>query len=263
MKLEELVNKYYRQLNENDLHIWNYISNHRKECEKLAIDQLAYKCNVSRTTILRFAQKLSLKGYGELKVLLKLDNQKAKENLDDVDAISQSYQMVVDNIKNLDCTEIFRKMDSARNIYIYGIGMIQSSIKREFKRLFMTAGIIVYNLSGYAEAESVLDTVNDEDLFFMISVRGENQFVLDFAKKLKVRNVPIVSITCLRDNRLSHLCDYNLYTADTNVQCIFTDEGYVSLTTYFILMEIFFLKYEQYKHEKKGKVEDHAVRRND
>ena len=57
MKLEELINQHYDHLNENDFYIWNYISKHKKECEKLAIDQLAYKCNVSRTTILRFAQK--------------------------------------------------------------------------------------------------------------------------------------------------------------------------------------------------------------
>ena len=78
MRLDELVIQYYNQLNENDIYNWNYISSHKKECEKLAIDQLAYKCNVSRTTILRFAQKLSLKGYGELKVYFKIDNQMRK-----------------------------------------------------------------------------------------------------------------------------------------------------------------------------------------
>ena len=46
MKLEELINKHYDQLNANDFHIWNYISNNKHECQKMAIDQLAYKCNV-------------------------------------------------------------------------------------------------------------------------------------------------------------------------------------------------------------------------
>ena len=52
MKLEELINKNYRQLNENDLYIWNYINHHKKECEHLSIDELALRCNVSRSTIL-------------------------------------------------------------------------------------------------------------------------------------------------------------------------------------------------------------------
>ena len=131
MKLDELVNKHYGQLNENDLYIWNYISSHRKECEKLAIDQLASKCSVSRTTVLRFAQKLSLKGYGELKVFLKLDNQEAKENIGYVDMVCESYRRVIGSMKEKDCTDIFRKFDQAKNIYVYGIGMIQSSIKKE------------------------------------------------------------------------------------------------------------------------------------
>ena len=74
MKLDELVNKNYNQLSENDFYIWNYISKNRKECENLSIDQLASKCNVSRSTVLRFA-KNSLKGYSELKLYLKLENE--------------------------------------------------------------------------------------------------------------------------------------------------------------------------------------------
>lgn len=106
MKLDELINKYHKHLNENDLYIWNYISKHRKECETLTIDQLAHKCNVSRTTILRFSQKLSLKGYGELKVYLKLDNEKSKENVNNVEAVCDAYNEVIKNIKEKDCTDI-------------------------------------------------------------------------------------------------------------------------------------------------------------
>ena len=247
MQLDELVNEHYRRLNENDLYIWNYISSHRKECEKLAIDQLAFKCNVSRTTILRFAQKISLKGYGELKVLLKLDNQKSKEELGDVDAICRSYQSVADHIRQMDCTEIFQKMDSSRNIYVYGVGMVQIAIKKELRRIFMSAGIIIYNLSGYDESEEILDVVSNQDLFIMISISGENKHILELTKKLKVLDVPILSLTRLQDNSLSHFSDYNLYIEDTRCSGAFIDLEYESLTTYFILIEILYLKYMQYK----------------
>ena len=56
MKLEELVNRNYQQLNDNDLYIWNYINNHREVCTKITIEDLGKKCNVSRTTILRFSK---------------------------------------------------------------------------------------------------------------------------------------------------------------------------------------------------------------
>ena len=89
---QELINKHYNILNENDIYIWNYISNNKKECESLSIDNLAHKCNVSRTTILRFAQKISLKGYSELKLYLKLENQVINEN-------DNKNQIIIEQIK--------------------------------------------------------------------------------------------------------------------------------------------------------------------
>ena len=76
MKLEALVYDNYKSLNENDKYIWKYILNNKKECENMSIQDLAANCNVSHTTILRFAQKLGLNGYSELKFCLKLENNK-------------------------------------------------------------------------------------------------------------------------------------------------------------------------------------------
>jgi len=250
MKLDELINKYSDNLNENDFMIWDYISNHRKECEKLVIDQLAYKCNVSRTTILRFAQKLGLKGYSELKLYLKLENQEAKENTSDMDKVCETYYNVINSIKQKDCTEIFEKIDSARNIYVYGIGMVQSSVKKELKRVFMASGKILYDLGGYKEAEFCLNNVTSDDLFIIISVSGENEFVNDFASKLKVKGIPIISITKLKENNLSKISDYNLYISAVTFDNKINNVKYDSITSYFILVEMLFFKYVEYQKEK-------------
>ena len=114
----------------------------------MSIDQLAFRCNVSRTTVLRFAQKLSLKGYSELKLLLKMDNQKVMESNQDIDAICGSYQSVAQSIKDLDCSLLFEKIDASKRVFVYGIGMIQSSIKKELRRLFMHAGVMIYDVRG-------------------------------------------------------------------------------------------------------------------
>lgn len=253
MNLDELINKYNKQLNENDLYIWNYISKNRKECEKLTIDQLAYKCNVSRTTILRFAKKLSLKGYGELKVYLKLDNEKTKENINNIEIVCDTYNQVIKNIKEKDCTEVFQVIDKAKTLYVFGIGMVQSSIKKEIKRTFITSGKIFYDVSGNTEAKAIADMVTDKDAFVIISVSGENKFILDIAKYLKIKNVPIISITKLKDNSLAKLSDYNLYTNTALIPNIFNDIDFESLTSYFILIEILFLKYMEYEAQKKKK----------
>lgn len=247
MKLQELVNKHYNILNENDIYIWNYISNNKKECESLSIDNLAHKCNVSRTTILRFAQKISLKGYSELKLYLKLENQVINENDNKIKIVCNTYNELIKNISEKDCTDIFEKIDSARNIYIYGVGMVQSSIKKELKRIFMTSGKTFYDLSGYYESEISLNIANSNDLFIIISVSGENEFIIDFASKLKIKNIPIISITRLKNNTLSQMSDYNLYISSVTLNQDLSEVRYESITSYFILIEILFLKYMEYK----------------
>jgi RpiR family transcriptional regulator, glv operon transcriptional regulator len=198
MNLDELVNKYYSSLNENDLYIWKYISNHRKECEKFTINELANKCNVSRTTILRFAKKLSLKGYSELKLYLKLENEKDKESIDNVEIVCNVYNEVIKNIKERDCTQIFKAIDRARNIYLYGIGLLQSSIKNEIKRIFINGQKVFYDLEGDTEVNAAKEFATDEDLFIIISVSGENETILKLAENLKVKNVPIISISKMK-----------------------------------------------------------------
>lgn len=254
MKLDELVNKHYDQLNSNDLYIWNYISSHKKECEKLVIDQLAYKCNVSRTTILRFAQKLSLKGYSELKVYLKIDNEISRENTNNLDFVCDSYKEVIQNMKNRDCTEIFKQIDKAKNLFIYGLGMVQSSIKKEIKRIFISSNKIFYDISGYIEAHEVAKMTTQNDLCIIISVSGENEFAIEFAKELKIRNVKTISITKIKDNSLAKICDYNLYISTAIIKNEYYEFKYESVTSYFILIEMLFLKYIEYKHalDKEG-----------
>ena len=58
------------------------------------------------------------------------------KNTDNVDLVCSNYDKVIKSIKK-DCTEIFKVIDSARNIYVYGVGMIQSSVKKELRRAFM------------------------------------------------------------------------------------------------------------------------------
>lgn len=58
MKLDKLVDEHYHELNEIDLYIWQYILHHKRECQKMSIKDLAYNCNVSHTSILRFTKKL-------------------------------------------------------------------------------------------------------------------------------------------------------------------------------------------------------------
>ena len=92
-----------------------------------------------------------------------------------------------------------------------------------------------------------LNIANSDDLFIIISVSGENKFIIDFASKLNIKNIPIISITRLKNNTLSQMSDYNLYISSVTLNEEISEVSYESITSYFILIEILFLKYMQYK----------------
>ena len=79
MTLEELVNSKLDKLNPTDLIVWRYIYAHKKECCYISIYDIADNCNVSRTTVLRFAKKLGLDGFSDLKMMLKMEISQAQE----------------------------------------------------------------------------------------------------------------------------------------------------------------------------------------
>lgn len=246
MKLEELVNNNYDRLNENDRYIWKYICNNKRECCRLSIDELAKKCNISRTTISRFTQKLSLEGFGEFKVRLKLElveNDSIKDS--SVEEVYQDYYKTINDMKEKDVLEICRMIYNAKNLFVYGTGSVQNAAGNELKRHFISVNRFFVTLNGEAEMDTVLDKATEEDLIVIISLSGEKKSAVEHAKKVKAKNIPSISITRLSDNPIARLCDQNLYviTKQIKIKDVVTCEN---VGQYFILIEMLFLKYIMY-----------------
>ena len=249
MRLEELINKNYKQLNDNDLYIWQYISTHRKECERLSIDDLANHCHVSRTTILRFSKRLGLKGYTELKVYLRIDNELYKHKQTGLELVYKTYADYMNDIKERNFTDVIEMIDRANNVYVYGCGNIQNSVALELKRSFLVVGKLFFNIESKNETKAFVDIIERDDMIVMISFSGENEQIVDFAKKLKTKGTPIMSITATHNNTLSHLADVALYV---DVPSILNPLGprYEGLVNYFILIDFILVKYIDYQERK-------------
>lgn len=248
MHLEELINRNYAQLNENDHYIWNYISTHRKECERLPIEALALHCHVSRTTILRFSQRLGLKGYAELKVLLRMDNEASQELQTGVELVYDTYTKYMDEIKRRDYSAVIEYISKAKNAYVFGTGSIQNNVAAEIKRSFLIVGKLFFTITSANESYVFADIINPEDVIIMISFSGENMQVLEFARKLKARNVPIISITVSRNNTLSHMADEALFVDVPDI-CNPLGPRYQGLVSYFLLLDFILVKYIDF-HER-------------
>lgn len=114
MKLEEAVNRNYTKLNESDIYILKYIFANKKECSELGINELALKCNVSRTTILRFTQKLGFKGYSEFKVHLKWEEmESSRVDEDSVEALYKDFERTMKLLRQTSFDEVCKIMHDA------------------------------------------------------------------------------------------------------------------------------------------------------
>lgn len=249
MRIEDLINEHYDKLNENDQIIWNYIDHHRKLCEQISIDDLANRCHVSRSTVLRFAKRLGLKGYAELKVHLRIDNAGDIEPQNGLEHVYGIYKNYMDEIKQRDLTSVIELIAHAENAYVYSTGSIQNNVAMEIKRSFLFLGKLFFNITSANESYIYSDIINQHDVIIMISFSGENTQLIEFAKKLKAKGVPIISITATRHNTLSHMAKEALYVEVPDLENPLGPR-YEGLVNYFILVDFIIVKYMDY-HERK------------
>lgn len=252
MRLEELMNQYSDRLSETDLYIWDYVEKHKKQCENMTIEQLAAKCSVSRTTILRFTKKLSLKGFGEFKVHLKMENDDGKQQVSKAVQVCMSYEAMMQDMIQQDFREIIEAIYQAERVFVYGTGMVQRTVAKEMKRLFYHGRKNFFDFNGGDEFKAILKELNGRDLLIIISVSGERTSMLDFVKRAKIKNVPVISMTERLKNPLAELSDYNLYISTTLVEQKLSHVEYKSMTSYFMLIEMLILRYLEYLEGKEG-----------
>lgn len=245
MQLEELVNKNYKQLNDNDIYIWKYIASHKKECEKLSIDELASRCNVSRTTILRFSKRLGLKGYAELKVHLRINNETYKKAQNGLETVYNTYSSYMEMIKNKNFNSVIKMIHDANNLYVYGTGSIQNNVALEIKRSFLSLDRLFFNIESTNETFSFVEIMDYRDVIVIVSYSGETPAMLDFVKKLKAKNIGIIALTATKENTLSHMADESFYVEVPNILNPFGSR-YEGLVNYFILTDFIIAKYIDY-----------------
>lgn len=247
MRLEEIINKHMRDLNDTDLVIWKYIVGNRDKARHISIHELARACAVSSTTIVRFAQKLGFDGFGELKAVLKMEEPARSAYSDDVlKDLQVFYQKTSGQLVQRNFDSASKLIHEANRVFTFASGYVQSNVVQELKRLFFYDNVFIFEIRGSEEFRSVMQTVTKDDLFIIVSLSGETPTVVEFAQQLKLRDIALISITKLHDNTLASLSTVNLYVSPATFQlypATTTNVPYLSMMPYFMLLEIWYVKY--------------------
>jgi len=246
LSIEALINEHYDHLNENDQHISQYIIKHEEECKRLSITQLAEATLTSKSSILRFTQKLGFSGYSEFKYALKQQNTYRKEKNSFV-AMQQEDLLQTDKLFNQqNITPALQAFDQAKSIYCYGTGWGQRDVLQNFMRSVIPLQRFPIHLQSQKELSLVLNgSITEKDLMIILSLSGENKPQESILNQMKLKNIPILSITNMSRNRLASKATYNLYYQSTEIgESI--DEIF-SMMPLFQIMDLFYRAYVDYK----------------
>lgn len=251
MTLTELVAQHHAQLNENDHLIWTYISNHKKECEKISIEELAHACHVSRTTITRFTKKLSLQGFSELKTMIHWENMQTIEQYDNLETLYERYHQIIDDIQDLDCTTLCERIYHARRLYVFGTGAMQMAIAHSLQLMFLNTHLNFYVIEDYDELEQVLSMISEEDLIVIISISGASVKLKRMLVQLQMSHPYLVSFTKQKENPLAQLSDEAFYVPMMTLDFKYLEKGYEIMGWGFtLIIELLLVKYQYYLEKK-------------
>lgn len=245
MRIDELLNHRYEDFSENEKYVCHFLTSHYAECCAWSVDEFARRCGVSKTLLVRFAKKLGLSGYSELKARIKLEIRESAVSPGCLlDALANSYHKMMDDLLKKDLSGLCAAIFSANRVFAFGSGSSQARAASEMKRIFLPAKEIIH-LHGHDMCLALQKTAGPDDLVFIISLSGESEVVTGLARALITRHVPTVSITRLKSNTLASLCDENLYINSVRLPVEHNPE-YETTTPYFILIEFLYLLYENY-----------------
>ncbi|MDE7318169.1 MAG: MurR/RpiR family transcriptional regulator [Lachnospiraceae bacterium] len=206
-------------LTDMEKELLTYFEAHPGEVAFAGLKELGDRLYTSGATIVRFCQKLGMKGYNEFKYRLREELKQARQPVFSSNGfVSHSIALFKDNLEGIDMSmleQIAELLTDDRPVYIYGshlssviakyLHMVLAtldypSILIEWQRLLNG---LVYNISG--------DTV-----LFIITAHGDASRYLPVFQEAERRCCSRILVTCEPDSPLIPLSTCVLCTNDTN-----------------------------------------------
>lgn len=243
----DLIEKNYEKLNENDIYVWQYICHHMQEVSQMSVYELAKVCNISHTSIIRFAKKLGLDGFGELKLSIKWNlNQKQGFDGGRSKALMQEVHDFMNTAEKNEYDEIIHALASSRRIYVYGTGQMLHLAAQELKRAFLHCHKIINVVEDAAELDYLMYQIAADDYFIILSVSGNNEHAATLAKVLHRFGSKSLGIASGSKNMLASFCTHYISVASAVLTTGYADAEYHCSLPYYIVIHMMFLKYLEY-----------------
>lgn len=217
------------EFSESEKEIARYILNHGDDVLSMSVKELAKNTYTSPATIVRLCKKIGLEGYNDFKIKYSAELQYDLHHSNRIDVnfpfekkdthpmichklASLSEEVIADTIKLIDFEQIEKIVDllyQSHDIDIYGSGnSLLAAMSFQHKMMRIARNVNLKALHG----EQVFLSYNSDKkrIAVIISYSGETHDLIQIAQILKEKKTPIIILTSIGDNHLSHYADYIL-----------------------------------------------------
>lgn len=217
------------EFSESEKEIARYILNHGDDVLSMSVKELAKNTYTSPATIVRLCKKIGLEGYNDFKIKYSAELQYDLHHSNRIDVnfpfekkdphpmichklASLSEEVIADTIKLIDFDQLEKIVDllyQSHDIDIYGSGnSLLAAMSFQHKMMRIARNVNLKALHG----EQVFLSYNSDEkrIAVIISYSGETHDLIQIAQILKEKKTPIIVLTSIGDNHLSHYADYIL-----------------------------------------------------
>lgn len=193
--------------------------------------EIAEQCETSQASVVRFAKKLGYSGFPELKVDFgkEIGRREAKEKISFTYEDMSENGEIFENIKNVikintriiedtyssvDVKVIektVKAIKKARKVVIVGAGY-SGIIARDLEYKLLELGINVIFQSDFHTLLTIIPTLNEEDILFVISQSGRTSDIYYLVEEAKKRKIKIIAVTQTSSNPIKELADIQITT---------------------------------------------------
>jgi len=220
----------YDDMGRAEKRIADWITQHNDQLFTLSITELAAKCDCGEATIVRFARRLGLTGYQELKISLAREsgNQRISGSVSAEDSPFEVFEKVANGIElSLEMTKKVLKPEklskaaeaiiNADRVVIYGLGN-SSSVAQDMQHKLMRAGINAVAYSDNHMQAISASHLGEKDVAVGISHSGSSKDIVEALRLARERGAVTIAITNQGRSPVTKQSDIVLNTASDETQ---------------------------------------------
>lgn len=245
IRLKEIEN----DLTPSDRKVSDYIMEHREEIIYLSITDLAQRCKVSESTIVRLCKKLRLKGYQELRVELAREIASPVKQIHEMVNLTDTVQDIqkkvfqaaaqslydTSKILAIDCLEkAIEWIKQCNSITFFGIGgsgVIASDAFYRFSKLGIPSHVAT---DGHSQMNKAIH-LQEKDVVIAVSHSGKTRDVIHALDIAKQHGARTIAITQFGHSPITEVADLVLFTSST--ETAFRSEAMASRIAQAVLLD--------------------------